>query len=185
MTPLANRYITVRVWVNIGNSLIESLEKSGLCGYSNYTLEWTSTHASLLDEHHLLKASDALDGRLSTFGKRTSALVTAAKSAPIPQVAYVASVLYIGATAADLTSTTVALHLGLQEGNPIVSPTIGAFGLLPQVAVSAFLCYVLCWYARRGGAKLVVVLAALRWFVVANNIFQLGSTNHLWAALAH
>jgi Domain of unknown function (DUF5658) len=90
-----------------------------------------------------------------------------------------AGVLYTGATATDLLSTTMALNLGLREGNPVVAPFISEFGLAPQVAVSVLLCYVLWWYARRGGAKLVLLLAAIRWLVVANNAFQLASANHV------
>lgn len=97
----------------------------------------------------------------------------------VPELAYFATLLYVGATAADLASTTVALHLGLREGNPIIAPSISAFGLAPQLVVSAFLCYVLWWYAQRGGAKLVIVLAAIRWFVVVNNIVQLAGANHV------
>jgi hypothetical protein len=67
----------------------------------------------------------------------------------------------------------------LHEGNPVVAPFINSFGLAPQVLISGFLCFVLWWYARRGGATLVLVLASVRWVVVANNAFQLAASNHL------
>lgn len=96
----------------------------------------------------------------------------------------VAGFLYAMATAFDLLTTTLALHLGLHEGNPIVAPMIGAFGILPQVAISAVLCGALWWYAARGGSKLVYLLAGVRWLVVASNVVQLAAVNHL-AVMPH
>jgi hypothetical protein len=84
-----------------------------------------------------------------------------------------AGILYALATGADITSTVIALHIGLHEGNPVVGPLIQRYGILPQVAVSAGLCSILYWYAVRGGSKLVYALAFLRWLVVANNLGQL------------
>ena len=86
--------------------------------------------------------------------------------------------LYCGATLMDLLSTTASLGLGLREGNPVAAPFIQAYGLGPQFVVSLFLCGVLCWYASRGGGKLVFVLACVRWAVVVNNLVQLYSANH-------
>lgn len=84
-----------------------------------------------------------------------------------------AGLLYVLATAADLVTTALALHLGLREGNPVVAPLILRFGLLPQVGVSVALCAALCWYAGRGGARLVLALAGVRWLVVGSNVLQL------------
>lgn len=89
-----------------------------------------------------------------------------------------AGLLYSVATALDLTTTTVALKLGLHEGNPIVAPFINAYGIVPQIGVSAILCAVLWWYAARGGRKLVYVLALLRWTVVASNLMLVMQANH-------
>jgi hypothetical protein len=87
----------------------------------------------------------------------------------------IAGLLYALATGADIVTTTVALHLGLHEGNPLVAPMISQHGILPQVAVSAVLCAALYWYAVHGGRKLVFVLAILRWAVVFNNAAQLAA----------
>lgn len=92
-----------------------------------------------------------------------------------------AGLLYAFATGFDLLTTTIALHLGLREGNPVVAPFITSYGILPQVAISAILCSLLWWYATRGGTKLVYVLATLRWVVVASNVFQLAQANHFLA----
>ena len=85
---------------------------------------------------------------------------------------------YCGATFMDLMTTALALGLGLHEGNPVAAPFIKTYGLGPQVLVSVVLCAVLCWYASRGGAKLVLGLAIVRWIVVANNLLQLMMANH-------
>jgi len=92
-----------------------------------------------------------------------------------------AGLLYAAATGLDLTTTTFALDLGLREGNPVIAPFISAFGLLPQVGISLLLCAVLWWYATRGGTKLVLVLAGIRWLVVLNNALQLAQANHFLA----
>ena len=84
---------------------------------------------------------------------------------------------YCGATLLDLLTTAVALGSGLHEGNPVMAPFIGTFGLGPQVVVSIGLCAVLTWYASRGGGRLVYVLAFVRWIVVLNNILQLIMAN--------
>ena len=94
-----------------------------------------------------------------------------------------AGLLYAIATAMDLTTTNLALKLGLQEGNPVVAPMISAYGLLPQVAISALVCGSLWWYATKGGSKLVFVLAGVRWFVVFNNVLQLAQANHFLALI--
>ena len=89
-----------------------------------------------------------------------------------------AGIAYCGATLMDLLTTSVALGLGLKEGNPAAAPFINAYGLGPQILVSLFICGVLCWYASRGGTKLVWILAAIRWLVVVNNVVQLALANH-------
>lgn len=89
-----------------------------------------------------------------------------------------APIAYTGATLMDLLTTSLALGLGLQEGNPVAAPLINSYGLMPQVFVSALLCGMLWWYASRGGSKLVLILACIRWAVVANNLIQLAAANH-------
>lgn len=95
----------------------------------------------------------------------------------------VAGLLYALAAASDLITSTVALHSGMQEGNPIVAPLLGLYGILPAVAISAVICAILWWYAIRGGKKLVYVLAGIRWIVVASNILQLVGVFHVIAVL--
>ncbi len=91
--------------------------------------------------------------------------------------------LYALATLLDLVTTTFALHAGLHEGNPIVAPFINQYGILPQVLVSAVICSALWWYAVRGGAKLVYVLAVVRWAVVGSNAVQLANSAHVLGLL--
>lgn len=88
-----------------------------------------------------------------------------------------AAAAYASATAMDLGTTSLALGLGLREGNPVAAPFINAYGLGPQILVSIFLCGVLGWYASKGGVKLVVILAVIRWIVVFNNLIQLYRAN--------
>jgi hypothetical protein len=85
---------------------------------------------------------------------------------------------YCGATFMDMLTTTLALGMGLREGNPVAGPFIAAYGLPAEIVVSAFLCAVLTWYARKGGVRLVYVLAIIRWLVVLNNMIQLVLANH-------
>ena len=87
-------------------------------------------------------------------------------------------IAYCGATLMDLLTTTIALGSGLHEGNPVAAPFIHTYGIGLQILVSAFICAVLWWYASRGGAKLVYVLAIIRWLVVLNNVMQLIIANH-------
>lgn len=94
-----------------------------------------------------------------------------------------AGILYCLATLSDLATTTLALNLGLNEGNPVVAPMVNQYGLLPQVAISAVICGALWWYASRGGSKLVYVLAGIRWLVVANNALQIAQGNHVLALI--
>lgn len=90
----------------------------------------------------------------------------------------IAGLLYAMATLFDLVTTSIALRTGLHEGNPIVAPFINQYGILPQVLVSVVICSALWWYAVRGGAKLVYVLAVVRWLVVGSNAWQLASSAH-------
>jgi hypothetical protein len=91
----------------------------------------------------------------------------------------IAGLLYALATLFDLVTTTIALHSGLHEGNPIVAPFINQYGILPQILVSAVICSALWWYAVRGGAKLVYLLAVVRWVVVGSNAMQLANSAHV------
>jgi uncharacterized membrane protein len=96
-----------------------------------------------------------------------------------------AGLIYALAAAFDLGTTSIALHLGLHEGNPFVAPMINQFGIIPQIAVSAVLCGALYWYSIRGGQRLVYALAAIRWMVVASNLVQLGAAATIPLAFGH